>query len=244
MRVAACQAPLDAISSSGIVALIREQVDRCESAGVDILCCPEGVLGGLADYIERPSSIAIDVEGGQLADMLAPLSSDTVTTIVGFTEIDRAGTLYDSAAIFHRGSVLGVYRKLHPAINRSVYHAGSETPVFSVGGVMFGIIICLDSTFAEPTRAMAAKGARVLFVPSNNGLPPHKGGPELVSDARRCDVNHAVEHELYVVRADVAGRAGELVSYGSSAIVGPDGTVIASAAQLSADLIVAEIDMR
>jgi predicted amidohydrolase len=243
MRVAACQAPLDAISSSGIVSLIREQVDRCESAGVDILCCPEGVLGGLADYVERPASMAIDAGSGQLADVLAPLSNETVTTIVGFTEIDGAGALYNSAAVLHRGVVIGVYRKLHPAINRSVYRAGSETPVFSVGGVTFGIIICLDSMFAEPARAMAAKGARVLFVPSNNGLPPHKGGPELVSDARRCDVEHAVEHELYVARADVAGRAGELVSYGSSAIVGPDGTVIASAAQLRADLIVAEIDM-
>jgi predicted amidohydrolase len=185
MRVAAYQAPLDATSSSGIVGLIREQVDRCESAGVDILCCPEGVLGGLADYVERPASIAIDAGSGQLAGVLAPLSSDTVTTIVGFTENDSAGTLYNSAAVFHRGSVIGVYRKLHPAINRSVFRPGSETPVFSVGGVTFGIIICLDSTFAEPARAMAAKSARVLFVPSNNGLPPHKGGPELATDARR-----------------------------------------------------------
>ncbi|MPY86911.1 MAG: hypothetical protein GEU99_03220 [Luteitalea sp.] len=44
------------------------------------------------------------------------------------------------------------------------------------------------------------------------------------------------------MRADVAGRTDELVSYGSSEIVDPDGMVVQSARPLSEDLIVAEID--
>jgi len=47
---------------------------------------------------------------------------------------------------------------------------------------------------------------------------------------------------MWVIRADVAGRTGELVSYGSSGIVDPDGMVVQSARQLCDDLIVAEID--
>ena len=50
---------------------------------------------------------------------LAPLASDTVTTIVGFTEVTGTGRLHNTAAVFHRGSVIGLYRKLYPAINRS-----------------------------------------------------------------------------------------------------------------------------
>ena len=162
-----------------VLALIRDQVDRCESAGVEILCCPEGVLGGLADYSARPVAIAINEEVGQLNKVLAPLASDTVTTILGFTETDRFGRLYNSAAVFHRGSVVGVYRKLHPAINRSIYEAGNSMPVFTVGDLTFGIIICRDSTYVEPAKIMASQGATVLFVPSNNGLPP--GGAPLGS---------------------------------------------------------------
>jgi predicted amidohydrolase len=45
---------------------------------------------------------------------------------------------------------------------------------------------------------------------------------------------------VWVVRADVAGRAPGLVAYGTSAIVGPDGTVLACAAP-GDELIVAEI---
>jgi predicted amidohydrolase len=241
MKVAAYQVSLRATSSMEVVGLIREQVNWCESQGVEILCCPEGVLGGLADYASSPTGIAIDVERGQLQALLTPLASDRVTTIVGFTEIDRSGRLYNSAAVFHRGSVAGVYRKLYPAINRSVYAAGAKLPVFTVGDLTFGIIICNDSNFHEPARIMAAQGAMALFVPTNNGLPPAKAGPELVAEARNVDIARAMENGIYVIRADVAGRTDSLVSYGSSGVVDPDGVVLQSARPLEEDLIVAEI---
>ena len=241
MKVAAYQAPLRATGSVDVIGLIREQVDRCESEGVEILCCPEGVFGGLADYASRPADIAVDVGAGQLDALLAPLASDRVTTILGFTEIGRGGRLYNSAAVFHKGSVVGTYRKLYPAINSSVYEAGDTLPVFAVGDLTFGIIICNDSNYYEPARVMAAKGAAALFVPANNGLPPTKAGPELVARARNCDIARAVENSVWVIRADVAGRTERLVSYGSSGIVDPDGMVLRSARQLGPDLIVADI---
>ena len=145
MKVAAYQAPLLPSGSTEVaLRLIREQIERCESEGVEILCCPEGVLGGLADYAPRPTAIAIDC--GQLNRVLAPLASDRVTTILGFTETAGSGQLYNSAAVFHKGSVVGVYRKLYPAINTSVYAAGDSMPVFVVGDVTFGIVICRDAT--------------------------------------------------------------------------------------------------
>jgi len=242
MKVAAYQALLSATrSSTTILSLIREQVEECESQGIEILCCPEGVLGGLADYVSRPIDSAIDVKGGQLQALLAPLASDRVTTILGFTERGPEGRLYNTAAIFHRGSVLGFYRKLYPAIHASVYTAGDETPVFTVGDLTFGILLCRDSNYKEPARVMVAQGATALFVPTNNGLPPGRAGPEVVAEARKADVARAMENSVAVIRADVAGRTESLVSCGSSAIVGPDGRVLQAARQLAHDLLVAEI---
>ena len=242
MRVAAYQAPLLPAGSTELaLGLIRERVEWCESDGVEILCCPEGVLGGLADYATQPATFAIDAEGGQLDTVLTSLASDRVTTIVGFTESAPQGRLYNSAAILHRGSVVGVYRKLYPAINKSVYAAGDKMPVFTVGDLTFGIVICLDSTYYEPARIMAAAGAAALFVPTNNGMPPTKGGPELVAEARNVDIARAIENSVSVVRADVAGRTGDLVSNGSSGIVDRNGTVLGSARRLEADLVVADI---
>jgi predicted amidohydrolase len=240
VKVAAYQAPLLPRGSMEAVGLIRERVRWCEAEGVKILCCPEGVLGGLADYAARPGDFAIDVESGQLAQVLAPLASDTVTTIVGFTEIGGAGRLYNSAAVYRHGGVIGVYRKLHPAIRRSVYDAGDQMPVFTVDGLTFGIVICNDSNFTEPARQMAAQGAAALFVPTNNGLPAEKA--DVADDTRNADIARATENRVWVIRADVAGRAGELVSYGSSGIVDPAGKVLQSARRLAEDLLVADID--
>jgi len=239
MKVAAYQAPLLPPGSMDALDFIRVHVRRCEVEGISILCCPEAILGGLADDTEDPRAIAISGEG--LGEVLAPLSSSSVTSIVGFTEMAEGDRLYNSAAIFHRGSVVGVYRKLHPAINRSVYSAGRETPVFHVDPLTLGIVICNDSNYSEPAALMARRGATVLFVPTNNGLPPELAA-EVVAQSRSADIARAVENGLWVVRADVAGRAGDLVSYGSSGIVDPKGMVLHTARELNDDLLVAEID--
>jgi predicted amidohydrolase len=244
VRVAAYQAPLLAAGSMDALGLIRARVEWCEAEGVTILCCPEAVLGGLADHGGHPSQFAFAADAGRLDSALSPLTSDTVTTIVGFTELADEGRLYNSAAIFQRGSVVGLYRKLYPAIHRSVYQAGCKIPVFQAGEMTFGIVICNDSNYFEPARLMAAQGATALFVPTNNGLAPATARPEHVAQtARNVDIARAVENGMWVIRADVAGRTDELLSYGSSGIVDPDGMVAQSARPLSEDLIVAEIDI-
>lgn len=239
MKVAAYQAPLLPIGSMEAVDLIRERVRRCEAEGVEILCCPEAVLGGLADYADDPRAFAMDVDGGQVGAVLSPLASDTVSTIVGFTEITRSGRLYNSVAVFHRGAIAGVCRKRHPAIRRSVYRPGDQSPVFTVGGLTFGILICNDSNFPDLARTLAARGATALFIPTNNGLPPEKA--DVLEDARRVDIALAAENRVWVIRADVAGHGDGRVSYGCSSIVSPDGDVVRSARRLTEDLLVAEV---
>ena len=241
MRVAAYQAPLLNSGSRDAINLIRTRVEWCESHGVAILCCPEAILGGLADHAEDPHEFAIDARGEELARALAPLASDTVTTIVGFTELTGTGRLHNSAAVFHKASIIGLYRKLYPAINRSIYDAGDGTPVFQVGGLTFGILICNDSNYPELTRMMASKGATALFIPTNNGLPPERA--DVAAQARNVDIALATQNSVSVIRADVAGRTDSMVSYGSSAIIDSRGNVLQSAQQLTEDLIVADIDL-
>ena len=207
---------------------IRARVAWCEAEGVEILCCPEAILGGLADYAPRPAQIAIDVERGQLDALLAPLASDTVTTILGFTEAGALRHLYNSAAVFHRGSVMGIYRKLHPAMRQSIYTAGDETPVFRVSGLTFGIVICNDSNYPEPARIMALQGASVLFVPTNNALPPEEGrrrrrrqecghgsgsGEWLNGDPRGCGGSHVASRVVRIVRYSGSRRSGPAVGF-------------------------------
>ncbi|HQR06649.1 MAG TPA: nitrilase-related carbon-nitrogen hydrolase [Gemmatales bacterium] len=242
MKVAAYQAPLDARDDAQVISQVRQQVYRCEQLGVQLLCCPEALLGGLADYVDEPGRIAIDTSGDDLARVLAPLASNRVAVVLGFTERGSDGRLYNAAALFADGKVLGIYRKMHPAINRSVYRGGVEVPVFTFSGITVGILICRDSLFPEPAESMVSRGAQILLVPTNNGMPPMKGGSELVAESRNCDIARALTSGVPVVRADVAGVHDELVSHGSSGIVNRDGHILATSRAWVEDLVIGDVD--
>jgi predicted amidohydrolase len=222
---------------------MQQCVRECETNGVSVLCFPEAILGGLADFSDNPGRLAIRTNDRQLNTVLEPLASDTVTSIVGFTELGHDDALYNAAAVYQRGRVTGLYRKIHPAIRRSVYSAGSETPVFSAGELTFGIVICNDSNYPELARCMAVQNAAALFIPTNNGLPNGRASLELNAAARSMDVALATNHRIWVIRADVVGRNGKLTCFGCSEIVDPEGNVIQEARLERADLLVAEIEL-
>jgi 5-aminopentanamidase len=241
MKIAAYQAPyLRSGCMVEPVEHIRHRVKWCEAEGVPVLCCPEAILGGLADDGPCPSDVAVSVEAGQLQALLAPLASDSVTTILGFTEAVGAD-LYNSAAILSKGEIVGVYRKRHPAIRSSVYKAGDQSPVFTLGALSFGIMICYDSNFPELGADMVARGARLLFVPTNNALRPERA--DVVALTRAVDVSCAKSNGVAVVRADVAGNTGDRLSIGSSAIIDSKGMLLGSGKPLSEDLLVADLDV-
>src|SRR4051812_32946353 len=111
MRVAAYQMPVDACYGTDAIVHLSARVRECERAGVRLLCCPEGSLGGLADYVDAPDDIAIPADPNVIATQLRPLASLSVTVIVGFTERDASGHYYNAAAVYSRGAIVGVYRK-------------------------------------------------------------------------------------------------------------------------------------
>ena len=217
MKIAAYQAPLLPAGSMLAIELIRQQLRLSEADGVDLLCCPEAVLGGLADDATAPQDFALRVDNGQLAATLEPLASRSVSLVIGFTEATAEGTLYNAVAVLERGQLIGIYRKRHPAIRHSVYQAGQHSPVFVAQGVRFGILICNDSNFPDLAAQLTRDGAELLIVPTNNALRP-----EIVADvratARRVDAALATANGIPIIRADVAGRNAHLLSLGSSAI--------------------------
>lgn len=89
---------------------------------------------------------------------------------------------------------------------------------------------------------MVEQGAMALFIPTNNGLPPSKAGPDLVDFTRTVDMGMATENNVAIIRADVAGRTERLISYGASGIVAPSGVVLQTAQLLRSGIIVAEIE--
>jgi predicted amidohydrolase len=100
-------------------------------------------------------------------------------------------------------------------------------------------MICNDSNYPELAADMAARSAGVIFLPSNNSLPPERA--DVVALSRTVDIARARDNEVMIVRADVAGRTENRISFGSSAIVDAGGTVLRAGAALSEDILIAEV---
>ena len=241
MKVAAYQMPVGACYGGDPVAHLIARVRECERAGVRLLCCPEGALGGLADYVDVPDDIAIAADLDVIATHLLPLASQSVTIVVGFTERDTSGRYYNAAAVYSDGAVIGINRKHHPAIRRSRYSPGTGAPVFKVCGTVIGVLICRDSTDAQLARTLVDQGAQVLCVPTNNAMPPDRSGSHLVNDVRALDAQLAATLGVPVIRADVVGDTRGLASAGASMITDPSARQLGARGAEEGELIMAEL---
>ncbi len=124
MKVVAHHVPLSATSSFDVLSMLQEQVRWCEARGVEILCCPEAVLGGLADYANASRDVAIEVAGGQLQRLLAPLTSDTVATLLGLRSWGEVGNSTTPPLSFIAvRSLARIASCIRPSINRSIPQA-------------------------------------------------------------------------------------------------------------------------
>ena len=163
-----------------------------------------------------------------------------ITVVVGFPH-RKAGLLYNSAAVFKDGSVLGVYHKHHLA-NRSVfddkrYFESGESPlVFSVKGHDLAITICEDLWHPGPVRWAADAGAEAII--NINASPYHEG-----KFAERQAVVHARQREarLPVVYVNLVGGQDEVVYDGASCAFDADGELRVRGACFEDDLCLVEL---
>lgn len=243
MRVAAYQAPYRPYPARGGADLVLAFLDRARADGVELVCCPEALIGELANETDgdTPSTVALSVADGELEAAIAPLLGWAMTIVVGFTERSADGQLHNAAAVISDTTISGIYRKTYPG--NSVCVAGTDLPIFDHDGVPFGVLICNDAHYIEPSRILAAKGAQLLIVPVHGG---HRPAKENAWRARGTNVliARAVENGIPLVAADVAGWQGERVCHGTTAIIDAQGTVVAAAQPLEEDFIVADVSLQ
>ena len=242
MRVVAYQAPYRPYPSGRGVEFVVPRLERARAEGVELLCCPEALIGELANESDgdSPAEVAVSVSDGELDEAIAPLLGWGMTIVIGFTERSESGAIYNAAAVIDDNRVSGIYRKTYPG--SSVCAAGTELPIFQHGEVAFGVMICNDAHYIEPARVLAARGAQLLVVPVHGG---HRPAKEQVWRARGTNVliARAVENGTPLVAADVAGWQGERVSHGTTTVIDGQGTVLATARELHEDLVIADVDL-
>ena len=94
--------------------------------------------------------------------------------VIPVYEMEIEGVYYNTAAVVDAdGTYLGKFRKIHiphtwPGFWEKFYfkRANMGFPIFETASAKIGIYICYDRHFPECARALALKGAEILFNPS------------------------------------------------------------------------------
>jgi predicted amidohydrolase len=168
MRVALCQLPIspDPAINLGRVA---QAVASAARQGADLAVFPEATQARFGSDL-RGLAEPLDGEFGTGLAALARTSG--MALVVGVFEPAPDGRVYNTAAAYAgSGELVAAYRKIHLFDSLGEHESalvapGSEPVVADLAGVRAGIATCYDIRFPELARALVARGAELIVVPT------------------------------------------------------------------------------
>jgi predicted amidohydrolase len=226
------------------MAKVVKGLELAEAQRVEILCFPECFLTGYQDREKLARKHGFKAHSAKMQKVLDRTRRFDSTFIVGFNEV-RGDDLYNTALVARRGKLLGTYSKCSAYMR--FHKQGREFPVFERRGMKFGVVICSDGGYIEPTRILVLKGARIVFAPHYNYIAKD----HLLYHFQKVRSDHiarAVENSIHFVRGNnvTVGRDKGLsydgVGYGDSYIVDPAGEFVVRSRRHQEDFICADVD--
>jgi len=207
----------------GNLARMEAYVHQAALSGVDILCFPECNLTGYD--AAKAQTLALPLGCQALGRCSQWAQESGITLLVGFFEKGTAAKPFISQAVMFPDGAVQVYRKVHLGRSEKAFvEGGTEFPVFSSHGTVFGIGICWDWHFPEMATIYSLKGAEVLFAPH--------ASPVVSGDRREIWLRYiparAYDNSVYVGACNLIGDNGEGKEFsGGALILGPKGDILA-----------------
>ncbi|MEK7315684.1 MAG: NAD+ synthase [Candidatus Eisenbacteria bacterium] len=219
---------------------VIEFIERARSQGAELVAFPELVLTGYPpeDLLLRPEFI----EQNQAALDEVVRATRGITAIVGFAQ--RAGDVYNAAAIAHDGRLAAVYQKSHlpnyGVFDEVRYFRPGRDPFVCVRGPLrFAVNICEDIWTPSGPTALALYGEAELVI--NLSASPFHAGKSISRD--RMLATRAADGVAFVAFVNNVGGQDELVFDGNSRLFGPRGEDLARAEAFEEDLVLVDLDL-
>ncbi|MEI7817633.1 MAG: nitrilase-related carbon-nitrogen hydrolase, partial [Desulfuromonadales bacterium] len=184
-----------------------------------------------------------------------------VVIVASLFERRAAGLYHNTAVVFEiDGSIAGTYRKMHipddPGFFEKFYFTPGDlgfNPIKTSVGTL-GVLVCWDQWYPEAARLMALAGADLLIYPTAIGWDSCDTEEE---QRRQYDAwvivqrGHAVANGLPLLAVNRVGfecsqqqHADEGIQFwGGSFAVGPQGEILAEAAQENEEILLLNIDL-
>ncbi len=220
---------------------ILDYLERARARGAGLVMFPELATSGYPpeDLLLKPDFIAAN----QRVLEEIRRATEGITVVVGFPDCDEYD-IYNAAAVFQNGQLLGTYHK-HFLPNYGVFDEnryfgeGLSSPVFDFGGDLVGVNICEDIWYPSgPPQWQAQAGAELLV---NISASPNYRGKGHARE--RMIATRAADNVAMVAYCNQVGGQDELVFDGWSLIYGPTGKLLARGPAYEEALIVADLDL-
>jgi predicted amidohydrolase len=230
------------------VEIHAEMIDRARAGGAALVVFPELSLSG---YGIKDLTWDLALHPGSPPDVVRPLvdRSREISIIAGGVEESDTYGLYNSAFLFEEGRMTSAHRKVYPPTygmfeEMRYFSRGSSAAAITTRVGRLGMLICEDLWHPSLPYLLALDGAEAII--SLVASPTRLGGDGEV--LRAVEVNRE-NHRAYarllstwVVFCNRVGFEDGVNFWGGSAVVAPDGNIVAEAKVFEEDLIFAEID--
>jgi predicted amidohydrolase len=227
------------------VALARAAIERVSVEQAIVVCFPECYVPGYrvpGRSMPPPDAAFLERAWSAIAETAAAAN---VAVVLGTERLVDGAPRITALVIDRDGSIAGFQDKvqLDPS-EESIFSPGTERRCFQVGPLTFGVAICHEGwRYPETVRWAARRGAHVVFHPHFHEAEP--GGYRPTSFADPLNTFHekamlcrAAENGCYFASVNCASDGSPT----TSAVVRPDGTVLAWQPYGQEGLLVADLD--
>ena len=228
------------------VALARGAIERAAAEGAAIVCFPECYVPGYRvpdKALPPPNAAFLERAWSSIAQAAAKAH---VAVVLGTERLVEGAPRITALVINRDGTLAGFQDKvqLDPSED-SFFSPGSERRCFQAGPLTFGVAICHEGwRYPETVRWAARRGAQVVFHPHFHEAEPGAYRPTSFADPKntfheKAMLCRAAENGCYFASVNCASEGSPT----TSAVVQPDGTVLAWQPYGTEGLLVADLDL-
>ena len=223
-------------------------IDRATALGARVVILPE--MFNCHTTMAAMLRCAENISGPTINALAKKAKKNKINIICGsILEKAKKGKAYNASVTLNsKGEILQIYRKIHLfdvdvpgeiAFKESQgVAAGDEIVTVEIEGIIAGIAICYDLRFPELFRALAQRGAQVIFMPCAFTAATGRFHWEALLKAR------AIENQVFIVASNQFGmHPNGIKTYGRSMIIDPYGRVLAEAGSDGETVITSTLDM-
>jgi predicted amidohydrolase len=242
-RIALANLPFPANPNAAVSAAV-DAISEAAAAGAQIICFPECFVPGYRALGAPVPAAEPQWLAAAHQEVARAAGQHGIVVVLGTERFVDAALRITAVVIGADGAVLGWQDKvqLDPSEDH-LYQPGSGRAVFTAAGLRFGVVICHEGfRYPETVRQAVLAGAQVVLHPHYSEAEPGgwkptgyaESGNSFHEASARC---RAAENNCWYATVNCAG----LDSPTTSAVIAPDGSVLAWQPHGQAGLLVTDI---